>query len=358
MSSQPLIKDMIEKIQQSSIKNIHIMEVCGTHTEAISRFGIRQLVEPNIRLLSGPGCPVCVTSEAYMDAAIKLAQLPKVILATFGDMMKVKGSRENLTEQKESGKDIRVVYSPLDSIKLAQENCDKEIVFLAVGFETTAPIIALAIKTAQEKSIKNISFLIGMKRMQPILHHILSDKHHNIQGLICPGHVAAVKGEEYFKFIVEQYNIPAVIAGFEPLDIVSALYFLIVQQGEVKKTFKNLYKSCVTPQGNKRANKLMEEVFADCKGQWRGIGNIEASGFSLRENYKNYDAAVRFGIRLDEKLLKKCICSEILLGKKLPNRCDFFGKTCTPQHAVGPCMVSSEGACSVFYKYKRSGIDE
>ncbi len=354
MSSGNLIKDMIKKIQKNSVENINIMEVCGTHTEAISKFGIRKLVEPNISLLSGPGCPVCVTSEAYMDAAIELVQLPNIILATFGDMMKVKGSFENLTEQKESGKDIRVLYSPLDSIKLAQENKDKEIVFLAVGFETTTPIIALTIKTALEKNIRNISFLLGMKRMKPILHHILSDKQHNIQGLICPGHVASVKGEEYFKFIGEQYNIPAVITGFEALDIVSALYFLIAQQGEPKKTFKNLYKSCVTPQGNKRANELMEEVFTDCQGQWRGIGTIEASGVSLRYNYKNYDAAEKFGIKIDKKIVKACICSEILLGKKLPNRCEFFGKTCTPDQAVGPCMVSSEGACSIFYKYKRS----
>ena len=352
MSSHDLIKDIIKKIQQSSIKNIHIMEVCGTHTEAMSKLGIRQLVEPNITLLSGPGCPVCVTSEAYIDAAIDLVEHPNIILATFGDMMKVKGSRENLTEQKEKGKDIRVVYSPLESITLAQVNKDKEIIFLAVGFETTAPLIGLAVKIAQEKGIKNISFLIGMKRMEPILHHILSDKHHNIQGLICPGHVAAVKGEEYFKFIVELYNIPAVITGFEALDIISALYFLMQQQGEDKKTFKNLYKSCVTVNGNKRANQLMEEVFTSCEGQWRGIGNIEDSGFSLRENYKSYDAADRFGVRTLEKVARACICSETLLGKKLPSSCGFFGKACTPQQAIGPCMVSSEGACSIFYKYK------
>jgi hydrogenase expression/formation protein HypD len=352
MSSGALIKDMIKEIQQSSIKNINIMEVCGTHTEAISKLGIRQLVKPTISLLSGPGCPVCVTSEAYMDAAIDLAKQPNIILTTFGDMMRVRGSRENLTEQKQQGKDIRVLYSPLDSITLAQENKDKEIVFLSVGFETTAPLIALAIKTSQQKNIRNISFLIGLKRMEQALHHILSGNNHNIQGLICPGHVAAVKGEEYFEFIVERYNIPTVIAGFEALDIVGALYFLIKQQGQAKKTFKNLYRSCVTPKGNKTANELMEEVFTSCVGQWRAIGNIEASGFSLRANYKNYDAAERFGVKFHEKLAKTCICSEILLGKKLPNRCEFFGKICTPEQPVGPCMVSSEGTCSIFYKYE------
>lgn len=357
MSSQALVKEMIKEIQKCSVKNIKVMEVCGTHTQAISKLGIRQLVEPNISLLSGPGCPVCVTSEGYMDAAIDLLQKPNVILATFGDMMKVRGSRGNLIQQREKGKDIRVIYSPLASISLAEENKDKEIVFLGVGFETTTPLIALAIKSAQEKSIRNISFLIGMKRMEPVLHHILSDAHHNIQGLICPGHVAAVKGEEYFKFIVEQYNIPAVIAGFGAIDIVGALYFLMKQQSEIKKSFKNLYKSCVTPQGNRMANQLMEEVFTCCEGEWRGIGNIKASGFSLRENYINYDTAVRFGIKVGKQTVGTCICSEILLGKKLPNRCEYFGKTCTPEQPAGPCMVSSEGACSIFYKYNRSAID-
>lgn len=356
MNKQTLIKGMIKKIRQSQIRSFNVMEVCGTHTQAISKFGIRQLVEPNIQLLSGPGCPVCVTSENYIDAAIELAKHRNVILSTFGDLMKVNGSRENLIDQREKGKDIKVLYSPLDSITLAKQNEDKQIIFLGVGFETTTPLIALAIKIAQEKKMKNISFLIGMKRMEPILHHILKDPNHNIQGLICPGHVAAVKGADYFKFIVDKYNIPAVVAGFEGLDIVGALYFLMKQQGEVKKNFKNLYKTCVTLEGNKRANKLMEEVFTYCDQEWRGIGTINDSGFSLREKYRNYDSTEKFGINLKETLEKNknktCICSEILLGKKLPDKCKLFGKSCTPEHPIGPCMVSSEGSCSIFHKYK------
>ena len=380
MSKQTLIKDMIKKIQQSPVKEFNVMEVCGTHTTAISKLGIRQLVKPKISLLSGPGCPVCVTSESYIDVAIELLKYPKVILTTFGDMMKVNGSKENLTAQREKGKDIRVLYSPLDSITLAEKNKDKEIVFLSVGFETTTPLIALAIKIAKEKNIRNISFLISMKRMEPILHHILKEPDHNIQGLICPGHVAAVKGANYFEFIVEKYNVPAVVAGFNELDIVGALYFLMKQQGETKKSFKNLYKTCVTSEGNKRANELMKEVFTCCDIEWRGIGNIKDSGFSLRENYKSYDAAEKFGINIEKALGKKeiktCACSEILLGKKLPIKCEFFGKACTPEHPIGPCMVSSEGSCSIFYKtykidyhtdlllfenipkYKRSEINE
>ena len=353
MNKEILIKDMLREIQKSSIENFNAMEVCGTHTQALSKLGIRQLVYPNIHLLSGPGCPVCVTSESYIDAAIDLLKHSNVILSTFGDMMKVNGSKENLIKQREKGKDIKVLYSPLDSIKLAEEKKDKEIVFLGVGFETTTPIIALAVKMAQEKGIKNISFLIGMKRMEPILHYILKQPNHNIQGLICPGHVAAVMGAGYFKFIVDEYNIPAVIAGFEALDIVGALYFLIKQQNKVEKSFKNLYKTCVTLEGNKRANELMNEVFTYCIDGWRGIGVIKDSGFTLREKYKKYDAAKKFGINIEKTLeknkIRTCICSEILLGKKLPDKCELFGKNCTPEHPIGPCMVSTEGSCSIFY---------
>jgi hydrogenase expression/formation protein HypD len=348
-----LIKSMLEKIQTTSIKAINIMEVCGTHTQAISRLGIRQLVEPAINLLSGPGCPVCVTSEGYMDAAIKLSNQPNIIITTFGDMMRVKGSGENLIQQREKGKDIRIVYSPLDAVKLAEENKDKEVVFLGVGFETTTPLIALAVKTAGKKSIKNFSVFTGMKSMEPILHHILADHSHNIHGLICPGHVAAVKGADYFKFIIEKYNIPAVITGFEATDIVGALYFLADQQHKRQKSFKNLYKSCVTAEGNKRAQELMEEVFINCRAQWRGIGTIDASGLELREKYRIYDAAEKFGVKIEENSSSTCECSEILLGKRLPVHCSFFGKSCTPENPAGPSMVSSEGACSIFYKYKR-----
>jgi hydrogenase expression/formation protein HypD len=358
MSKENLIKGILKKINDSPIEGIKIMEVCGTHTQAISKLGIRKLVEPKIELISGPGCPVCVTSESYIDGAIELLKDPKVILATFGDMMKVRGSRENLIRQQEKGKDIRVLYSPLDSITIAEENKDKEIIFLAVGFETTAPLIALTIKRAEEKVIKNISFFIGMKRMEPILQQILRDSSRNIQGLICPGHVAAVKGADYFNFIVEEYNISAVVAGFKELDILGALYFLIEQQGRTKKTFKNLYKSCVTKEGNQKANEIMKEVFTYFDTEWRGIGNIKDSGFLLREKYENYDAAKKFGIELDKGSSKACVCSDILLGKKLPNNCKFFGTICTPEKPVGPCMVSSEGSCSIFYKYKWSGIYE
>jgi hydrogenase expression/formation protein HypD len=353
MDRDKLVKDIIQKIKQSDVKELKIMEVCGTHTQAISKLGIRELVEPNISLLSGPGCPVCVTEEGYIDMAIQLLKKPNVILATFGDMMKVNGSTENLILQRQKGKNVKILYSPLEAINLAEKNKDKEIVFLGIGFETTTPLIALAISIAKEKNIENISFLIGMKRMEPILRHILNDTNHNIQGLICPGHVAAIKGSDYFRFISEDYNIPAVVTGFGALDILGALYFLVSEQNKVQKGFENLYKTCVTADGNKKANKLMQDVFTYCDAEWRGIGKIKNSGFCLKENYRNYDALKKFRIRIKKQAAKTCVCSEILLGRKLPNECELFGKDCTSEHPVGPCMVSSEGSCSVFYKYKR-----
>lgn len=348
-----LIKKFLEEINNYPINEFNVMEICGTHTQSISKFGIRELVKSKINLISGPGCPVCVTSEMYIDSAIEIIKKNNVILVTFGDMMKVKGSNGSLVEERERGKDIRVLYSPLDSIIVAEENKDREVVFLAVGFETTTPVIALTIKMAKERRIKNISFLIGIKKMEPILNHILKDENLNIQGFICPGHVAAVMGENYFKFIVEQYNVPAVVTGFSELDIIGALYFLTKEQIKDKKTFKNLYKSCVTLEGSSKINSLMNDVFETCDNEWRGIGNIKSSGLMLKQNYKEYDASRKFKISLDKKTTNKCACNEILLGKKKPSNCKFFGVICTPENPVGPCMVSYEGACSIFYKYNR-----
>lgn len=353
MNRREVIKKFLEEINSYPINKFNIIEVCGTHTQSISKFGIRDLVESKINLISGPGCPVCVTSEGYIDAALEIAKESNVILATFGDMMKVKGSEESLIDERGKGKDIRILYSPLDSINLAEENKDKEIVFLAVGFETTAPIIALTIKMAKEKKLKNISFLIGIKKMEPILNHIFNDDNLNIQGFICPGHVAAVTGANYFKFIVEEYNIPAVVTGFSELDIIGALYFLTQEQGKSKKNFKNLYKGCVDLDGNLKVKSLLNDIFIDCDNEWRGIGDIKDSGLTLKEGYKDYDAVRKFQVNLIKENTNKCECNEIILGKKKPINCKFFGTSCTPENPVGPCMVSSEGACSIFYKYNR-----
>ena len=275
MNNKSLMLRLVKEIQESPVEDFKIMEVCGTHTQAISKLGIRELVSPKINLLSGPGCPVCVTPTSYIDAAIELLNKENVILATFGDLMRVKGSHENLINQREKGKKIRIVYSPLDALQIAKENKNAEVVFLAVGFETTAPLVALSIETAKKNNISNVSFLTSLKSMRPVMDRILKDKQHKIHGMICPGHVAVVKGAEYFRFISEEYHIPAVVAGFEALDILGAIYFLVQQHSSKKRNFENLYKRCVTPQGNLFANEMMEEVFSLHNSEWRSIGNIE-----------------------------------------------------------------------------------
>ncbi|MDW8803111.1 hydrogenase formation protein HypD [Clostridium sp. A1-XYC3] len=351
MNNMELVKRFVKVIKTSKVENFKIMEVCGTHTKAISRLGIRQLFSSKITLLSGPGCPVCVTPENYIDNAIELLKWDNVILTTFGDLMKVKGSKGNLVQEKEKGKKIKILYSPLDSIKVAEENKNSEVVFLAVGFEITAPLIALAIKIAKDKKIENLSFFTGLKTMKPVLRKILEDKTHKIDGMICPGHVAVVKGADYFKFISEEYNIPAVVAGFEAEDILAAIYFLTQQKDRIKKDFANLYKSCVTSQGNIFANKIMDEVFYSSSARWRGIGNIENSALNIKDMYNNFNAIKRFQINLgiyDES--EQCLCSEILLGRKLPSECKLFKIQCNPTSPYGPGMISQEGSCSVFYQ--------
>jgi hydrogenase expression/formation protein HypD len=353
MNNHSLMLNLLNAIKSLSIHEFRIMEVCGTHTQAISKLGLRELL-PQITFLSGPGCPVCVTPEGYIDAAVELLNTHDVLITTFGDLMKVNGTNESLITQREKGKKIKVVYSPLDALEIAKENPNSEIVFLAVGFETTAPLIALAVKKAKGNNIKNISFLCGLKCMQPILHKILKNKTHKIDGIICPGHVAAVKGSDYFKFITKDYNIPSAVAGFEALDIVGAVYYLLIQQKFREKGYINLYRRCVTKEGNINANLMLNEVFNSSDSVWRGIGKIDDSAFSIKEEYAAYDAFKKFNISLNEKSSStNCICSEIIMGRRLPNECKFFGTRCTPENAYGPCMVSSEGACSVFYKYHR-----
>ncbi|MBP2031701.1 hydrogenase expression/formation protein HypD [Clostridium algifaecis] len=351
MNKEQLLIKLVDRIKNSKLENFTIMEVCGTHTKSISKLGIRELFYPKIKLLSGPGCPVCVTPEGYIDAAINILNRKDVILTTFGDLMKVKGSIESLIEQREKRKNINIVYSPLDAIKIAQKNRNFQVVFLAVGFETTAPTIGVAIKIARENNIKNFSVLSGLKVMRPVLHKILKNEKNKVQGIICPGHVAVITGSEYFRFITEEYNVPAVVAGFEGLDIISAIYFLIAQKDNEKKQFKNLYKTCVTPYGNVLASRIMDEVFSTGNSIWRGIGQVHGSGLYLNHKYEEFDALKKFNLVIQEKSNESCVCSQIILGQKIPYECPFFAKRCTPESPVGPCMVSSEGSCCVYYKY-------
>lgn len=349
-----IVNTLIRDINRMADRDIKIMEVCGTHTQMISKLGLRTLLSPKIKLLSGPGCPVCVTEEGYIDSAIIILRDHSPIMATFGDLMRVKGSEGCLLDEKAKGKDIRVVYSPMDLIESAESNRDRKFVFLGVGFETTAPVIALAIKTAAERDIKNLYFLTSIKLMQPILHYILKQPESQIQGLICPGHVAAVKGADYFNFLGKEYGIPAAVCGFEALDIVGGIHYLVENITQDKKgTFENLYKRCVRPEGNVKAKELMEEVFEISNGVWRGIGSVENSSLIIRGEYSYLDAARVFEVNNEfKKAQGACECREILLGNKAPGECRLFSRVCKPLNPVGPCMVSTEGACAIAYRYR------
>lgn len=356
MDRNEIVKKIINAISCCNDKELRIMEVCGTHTQAISQTGIRSILPSNITLSSGPGCPVCVTDEGHIDAAIEILNKNNVILATFGDMIRVKGRVESLLDQSHKRKNIAVVYSPLDAIELAKKNPEKEVVFFAVGFETTAPLIALAVKIAFEKELNNIHFLTSLKIMPPILHKILANRNKLIHGIICPGHVAAVMGAEYFKFITQEYGIPAVVCGFEALDIAGGLYYLVEQyKNSDGPTFKNLYRTCVSENGNRAANKLIQEIFKVVDVSWRGIGQVKDSALILNDKYSCFDALKKFNIKLSSVSTKlQCNCSEVLLGNILPNQCGLFRNSCSPQNPIGPCMVSGEGACSIYYRYEES----
>jgi len=338
-------------------QDIRIMEVCGTHTRAISKSGIRYLLPKEVVLLSGPGCPVCVTPESYIDMAIEILEQEDVILVTFGDMMKVRGTYFCLSDKQAQDSKITVVYSPEDTLTIAAKNKDKRIVFIAVGFETTAPLIAVTAKMAKERGLDNLFFLTALKCMEPAIRYILQDTRNKINAMICPGHVASIKGAEHFRFITEEFGIPSVVCGFENQDIAAGICVMLEQlTGKRQIEFVNLYKRCVSSTGNKIAQSMLGEVFDVDDGDWRGIGTIKNSALVLNDKYKYLDAIKRFDIKVDKYSNSlNCLCSEILLGLKLPYQCSLFGSVCTPKHPSGPCMVSSEGACAAHFRYGRDG---
>lgn len=350
-------KEIIEKIDEISEKlkkEIVIMEVCGTHTMAIGRFGIRKVLPKKIKLISGPGCPVCVTPEEFIDKAIEISKLENVDVATFGDMMKVPGSYSSLEKEKANGSNIFIVYSPIDALEIAKINPSKKIVFLSIGFETTAPLIAQTLKIAREKNIKNFFILVGNKLIPPAMEFLLESKDVNIDGFICPGHVSVIIGIESYKRISEKYNIPCIISGFEPIDILYSIYLITKSIIEKKAEVINEYKRAVKEKGNVKAKEIIEEVFEVCDSKWRGIGIIKKSGLKLKEEFSEFDAEKFFKISFKEKKKnEKCLCGEILKGKKQPFDCPLFAKICTPENPKGPCMVSSEGTCSAYFKYER-----
>ena len=352
MSFDP--RRVLDAIEALELGEVWLMEVCGTHTMAIAKSGIRSMLPENIKLLSGPGCPVCVTPGAVIDAALELAMRPGITIATYGDMVRVPGSTpgDNLARRRALGAKVEVVYSPVDAVKMAAERPGEEIVFLGVGFETTAPGTAAAVLTAREQDLKNFSLFSMLKTVENALRALIAAEGFNVQGFLCPGHVATIIGEEGFAFLPRDYALPAVISGFEPEDILLSVWALCRQLAEGKPRVQNEYRRAVAPQGNPLARAMMEKCFQPRRDLWRGLGSIEASGLGLREELADYDAEKKFGVQYGaEEKPTACRCGEVITGRLSPGECPLFGRRCTPEDPVGPCMVSSEGACAAAYKY-------
>jgi hydrogenase expression/formation protein HypD len=344
--NKEIAQKILRQIKSISKKKINLMEVCGTHTVAIFRNGIRKILPPNINLISGPGCPVCVTPISYIDEIIALSKKDNFIITTFGDMMRVPGSTSTLEKEKTDRADIRIVYSTLDALKIAQDS--KEVVFMGVGFETTSPTIASVVLKAQKEKINNFSVLSVAKIMPPAMKE---GKEVNIDGFICPGHVSAIIGSKPYNFITTQYKVPCVICGFEPLDILQSIYMLVKQIEDGRAEVEIQYERVVKPGGNKIALDRVNEVFKLVDSDWRGIGNISLSGLEIKDKYGKFNAR-KFEVEIEEtKEPKGCRCGEVLRGVIIPPECSLFRKVCTPENPQGACMVSTEGTCAAYYKY-------
>ncbi len=335
---------------------IKVMEVCGTHTVSIFRSGLRSLFPENFRLISGPGCPVCVTDQAEIDAAVGLAGQPGITVATYGDMLRVPGSGSSLAAEKARGADVRVVTSAAGALDLARSDPDRQIVFLGVGFETTAPATASVLKDARRDEVPNFSVLSLHKTVPEVLELLASDPELNLDGFLLPGHVSVITGLEPFRFLPERYGLACAVGGFEPDEIMMGLVELALQIRTGKPAVKSLYGRAVRTQGNRKARQLLAEVFVPAEARWRGLGNIPGSGLSIGPDYKRWDALKKLGIELGPSSPPPgCRCGEVLAGRILPPECPLFGTSCTSLTPVGPCMVSSEGSCSAYYKYQRGG---
>lgn len=351
--NRDLAQGILKRIHALSRKNLSLMEICGSHTHSIAKYGIRDALPSTIRLISGPGCPVCVTAAGDLDRVIGfIRERRDVIIATFGDMMRVPGSDSSFQEEKARGSDIRVVYSPLDTLDIAGANPGKEVIFYAVGFETTAPTVAASLLMAQQKGLKNLSFLCVHKLTPPAMRALLDSGETELDGFLCPGHVTAIIGADAYRFLAEDYHAPCVVAGFEPLDVLQGLYLLVRQCEEGRSAIEIQYTRVVTGEGNKKAREVMERVFEAEDASWRGIGTIPASGLSIREEFAAFDAGKRFIIgKGSSGEPPGCSCGEIIRGVLRPYDCPLFSTVCTPEDPQGPCMVSSEGTCAAYYRY-------
>jgi len=345
----------LQRIDDKLGKKPNLMEVCGTHTVSISHTGIRDLLSEYVNLKSGPGCPVCVTDHCDIDSMLALARQEGVIITTFGDMMRVPGTGGSLAEQSAEGADIRVVYSTLDAVKVAEENPGKDVIFLGIGFETTTPTVAAALKLAEEKGLNNFYLYSAHKVVPPVMRILLEDPEVNIDGFILPGHVSVITGRKMWEFVAKDYNCPASVVGFESVDILIGINDLVDQilKGEAKVT--NQYSRAVTEEGNPAARELVDRYFTPVEAAWRGIGNVPESGLGLRDEYRQFRVEEKYPVRVtDSNPPKGCACGEVLKGKLWPYECPLFDNGCNPVYPVGPCMVSSEGACSAYYRYHRN----
>lgn len=352
-----LADGLVRSIRRHNTGEARLMEFCGGHTVAVMKYGLRQLLPPELSLVSGPGCPVCVTDNADLDRALALAGLPEVTVATFGDMLRVPGSRSSLQEVRAGGGDVRTVYSALDALQLAKKNPEKAVVFLGVGFETTAPTVAASVLQAEREGLTNYYVLSLHKLCPPVIKALLDSGEVNLRGLICPGHVSAVIGSRPWEFIPRDYGIACVVSGFEPLDILQSVEMLVRQIARGEAGVEIAYRRGVRPEGNPAAVEVMERVFEPAPARWRGIGEVAASGLKLRGGFARFDAELNFSFDPGPTATPEgCLCGEVLRGVKAPGQCPLFRRVCTPLSPAGPCMVSSEGSCAAYYHYGESDV--
>ncbi len=352
-----LAKSLFDEIARITTKPWAIMEVCGGQTHSIIRNGIDQLLPDMVELIHGPGCPVCVTPIGVIDKALEIAARPGVILCSFGDMLRVPGSERDLFQVRSEGGDVRVVYSPLDAVNLAADNPDREVVFFAIGFETTAPANAMAVHMAKQRGLTNFTVLVSHVLVPPAIEAIVSAPTNRVDGFLAAGHVCSVMGTWQYQPLVEKFNVPIVVTGFEPLDVLEGIRRVVSQLEAGTAELDNAYERVVTASGNAPAQAMLDEVFRVCDRQWRGIGQIPMSGWELSDRYREFDAEARFGVSdIDTPESELCRAGEVLQGLIKPHECGAFGKECTPRSPLGATMVSSEGACAAYYQYRRLDV--
>ncbi len=350
-----LVRNLSAKIHEITTKEWTIMEICGGQTHCIMRYNLEEFLPEKIRLVHGPGCPVCVTPLEIIDKAVRIAQREDVIFTSFGDMLRVPGSEKDLMSVKAGGGDVRILYSPLDAIKIAEDNPDKKVVFFAIGFETTAPANAMAVKEASRRGLKNFSILSSHVLVPPAMEVILSSEQNRIEGFLAAGHVCTVMGYEEYIPIAGKYRIPIVVTGFEPVDILKGICHVVMQLEEGRYEVENAYGRVVSREGNLAARKLLKDVYDVTDMKWRGIGNIPLSGFRLASKYGEFNAEQIFDVGdIVQQESPLCIAGEVLQGLKKPGDCSAFGRECKPEHPLGAPMVSSEGACSAYYRFKKT----